>query len=58
MIRKELKSKETAAKVAKELVNDLIQELDCFGGYEVKLENRDMYYIIVLSMYKYEEMKN
>ena len=53
MIRKEIKSKATAAKVAKELVNDLIQELDCFGGYEVKLENRDMYYNVVVTSPKY-----
>ena len=39
MIRNEIKSKATAAKVAKELVNDLTQELDCFGTYEVKLES-------------------
>ena len=44
MIRKEIKSKATAVKVAKELVNDLTQELDCFGTYEVKLENVGMYY--------------
>ena len=53
MINKEIKSKATAAKVAKELVNDLIQELDCFGGYEVKLENRDMYYNVVVLSPKY-----
>lgn len=49
MIRKVIKSKATAAKVAKELVNDLIQELDCFGTYEVKLENIGMYYDVVVT---------
>lgn len=49
MIRKEIKSKATAAKVAKELVNDLTQELDCFGTYEVKLENVGMYYDVVVT---------
>ena len=48
MIRKEIKSKATAAKVAKELVNDLIQELDCFGTYEVKLENVGPYYDVAV----------
>ena len=47
MINKEIKSKATAAKVAKELVNDLTQELDCFGSYWVKLENVGMYYDVV-----------
>jgi hypothetical protein len=49
MIRKEIKLKATAAKVAKELVNDLTQELDCFGTYEVKLENLGMYYDVVVT---------
>lgn len=49
MIRKEIKSKATAAKVAKELVKDLIQELDCFGSYWVKLENVGMYYDVVVT---------
>ena len=49
MIRKEIKSKATAAKVAKELVNDLTQELDCFGTYEVKLENIGTYYDVVVT---------
>ena len=49
MIRKEIKSKATAAKVAKELVNDLTQELDCFGTYEVKLENIGTYYNVVVT---------
>ena len=49
MIRKEIKSKATAAKVAKELVNDLTQELDCFGYYWVKLESFDMYYDVVVT---------
>lgn len=52
MIKKEIKSKATAAKVAKELVNDLIQELDCFGTYEVKLENVGMYYDVVVTSSK------
>ena len=49
MIRSEIKSKVRAAKVAKELVNDLTQELDCFGTYEVKLENVGMYYDVVVT---------
>lgn len=49
MIRKEIKSKATAAKVAKELVNDLTQELDCFGTCEVKLENVGMYNDVVVT---------
>ena len=49
MIRKEIKSKATAAKVAKELVNDLTQELDCFGSYRVKLTNVGMYYDVVVT---------
>ena len=49
MIRSEIKSKVRAAKVAKELVNDLIQELDCFGTYEVKLENKGTYYNVVVT---------
>ena len=49
MIRKEIKSKVTAAKVAKELVKDLIQELDCFGTYWVKLTNVGMYYDVVVT---------
>ena len=49
MIRSEINSKATAAKVAKELVNDLTQELDCFGTYEVKLENIGMYYDVVVT---------
>ena len=49
MIRSEIKSKVKAAKVAKELVNDLTQELDCFGTYEVKLENVGMYYDVVVT---------
>lgn len=49
MIRKEIKSKATATKVAKELVNDLTQELDCFGTYEVKLENIGTYYNVVVT---------
>ena len=49
MIRKEIKLKETAAMVAKELVNDLTQELDCFGTYEVKLENIGIYYVVVVT---------
>ena len=49
MIRKEIKSKATAAKVAKELVKDLIQELDCFGSYRVKLTNVGMYYDVVVT---------
>ena len=49
MIRKEIKLKATAAMVAKELVNDLTQELDCFGTYEVKLENLGMYYDVVVT---------
>ena len=44
MIRSEIKSKVIAAKVAQELVKDLIEELDCFGTYWVKLENVGMYY--------------
>ena len=49
MIRKEIKSKATAAKVATELVNDLTQELDCFGTYEVKLEIIGTYYNVVVT---------
>ena len=49
MIRKEIKLKATAAMVAKELVNDLTQELDCFGTYEVKLENVSMIYDVVVT---------
>ena len=49
MIRSEIKSKVRAAKVAKELVNDLIKELDCFGSYEVKLENVGNYYDVVVT---------
>ena len=49
MINKEIKSKATAAKVAKELVNDLTQELDCFGSYDVKLENVSMNYNVVVT---------
>ena len=49
MINKEIKSKATAVKVAKELVNDLTQELDCFGTYEVKLEKVGMYYEVVVT---------
>ena len=49
MIRKEIKSKATAAMVAKELVNDLEQELDCFGTYEIKLENVGMFYDVVVT---------
>ena len=48
MIRKEIKSKATAAKVAKEIANDLMQELDCFGTYEVKLENVGNYYDVMV----------
>ena len=49
MIRSEIKSKVRAAKVAQELVKDLIKELDCFGTYEVKLENLGMYYDVVVT---------
>lgn len=49
MINKEIKSKATAAKVAKELVNDLTQELDCFGTYWVKLENVGKYYDVFVT---------
>ena len=49
MIRSEIKSKVRAAKVAQELVKDLIKELDCFGTYEVKLENIDIYYNVVVT---------
>lgn len=49
MIRKEIKSKVNASKVAKELVKDLTQELDCFGSYWVKLENVGMYYDVVVT---------
>lgn len=49
MIRKEIKSKATAAKVAKELVNDLMQEVDFFGSYEVKLESFCSYYDVVVT---------
>ena len=49
MIRSKIKSKVRAAKVAKELVNDLIKELDCFGSYEVKLENVGNYYDVVVT---------
>ena len=49
MIRKQIKSKATAAKVAKELANDLKQELNCFGSYEVKLENVGLYYDVVVT---------
>ena len=49
MIRSEIKSKVRAAKVAQELVNDLTQELDCFGTYEVKLESVGMYYDVVVT---------
>ena len=49
MIRNEIKSKVRAAKVAKELVNDLTQELDCFETYEVKLENVSMIYHVVVT---------
>ena len=49
MIRSEIKSKVRAAKVAQELVKDLIKELDCFGTYEVKLENIGMYYDVVVT---------
>ena len=49
MIRSEIKSKVRAAKVAQELVKDLIKELDYFGTYEVKLENLGMYYDVVVT---------
>ena len=49
MIRSEIKSKVRAAKVAQELVKDLIKELDCFGTYRVKLENVGMYYDVVVT---------
>ncbi len=49
MIKKQIKSKRMAAKVAKELVNDLMQELDCYGSYEVKLENVGTYYEAVVT---------
>ena len=49
MIRSEFYSKVRAAKVAQELVKDLIKELDCFGTYWVKLENVGMYYDVVVT---------
>lgn len=35
--------------MAKELVKDLTQELDCFGSYRVKLTNVGMYYDVVVT---------
>ena len=49
MINQRIKSKRMAAKVAKELQADLIEELDCFGSYKVDMEAIGCYHDITIT---------
>lgn len=49
MINQRIKSKRMAAKVAKELQADLIEELDCFGSYKVDMEAIGFYHDITVT---------
>ena len=50
MIGKEIKSKEQAAKVARQMARDIKETLAVFGGYKTKVElYNSMYYVTVTS---------
>ena len=54
MLHKEIKTKAQAAKVAKEIAADLMNELEVYDGYVVDVINDDtQYYITVTANDKY-----